>query len=270
MKLSRILTMCIVLSAGSTSFAQTFWYPSSTGTSTAGRVGIGPLLSSPNANLQIGSGTDQGSLNLGGYAFVGALRSSGDLFIGMNTNMLYTDANENNKSRVYLSNSYGFSGMQFGYSGEISFFNKNGSVTAGDQANTTANLRMKIRTDGNISVYNGLSIGGEYPGGCNCKLAVEGKIAAREVQVLATGWPDFVFEKNYHLPTLESVESFIIQNHHLPDVPEAKEAEANGVKLGEMNAILLKKVEELTLYLIESKKENEEFRKRIEALERSK
>jgi hypothetical protein len=78
--------------------------------------------------------------------------------------------------------------------------------------------------------------------------------------------PDYVFEKNYNLRPLAEVENYINQNKHLPEVPAAKEMEANGVNLGEMNMLLLKKVEELTLYVIELKKENEKQQLEIQKL----
>jgi hypothetical protein len=87
------------------------------------------------------------------------------------------------------------------------------------------------------------------------KLAVAGKAIAEEVVVkLQSNWPDYVFEKDYNLPTLAEVENYINQNKHLPEVPAAKEMEKNGVNLGEMNMLLLKKVEELTLYVLEQHK----------------
>jgi hypothetical protein len=106
---------------------------------------------------------------------------------------------------------------------------------------------------GNNAVLNagGLRIGTTTLG--SFKLAVEGKIGAREVQVTAANpWPDYVFEKDYKLPSLQDVKTYIDQNKHLPEVPSAKEIEKNGLQLGEMNAILLKKVEELTLHLIQT------------------
>ena len=63
-----------------------------------------------------------------------------------------------------------------------------------------------------------------------------------------------MFEKDYKLLPLNEVEQFITQNQHLPNVPTAAEVEANGVNLGEMNAILIQKVEELTLYIIQLEK----------------
>ena len=86
---------------------------------------------------------------------------------------------------------------------------------------------------------------------------IDGLLCAKEVRVQRTGnqcWPDFVFAKDYKLLPLAEVEQFIAENQHLPNVPSAAEVEANGIDLGEMNAILLQKVEELTLYIIQMEK----------------
>jgi cytoskeletal protein CcmA (bactofilin family) len=84
---------------------------------------------------------------------------------------------------------------------------------------------------------------------------IGGTIFAKEVQVaLEPDWPDFVFSKDYNLPSLSEVEQFIAKNQHLPNVPSAAAVEANGINLGEMNAILLQKIEELTLYIIQMEK----------------
>ncbi|MEP1490167.1 MAG: fibronectin type III domain-containing protein [Algibacter sp.] len=91
------------------------------------------------------------------------------------------------------------------------------------------------------------------------QLAVAGKIISEEVKVqlrdAITGlWPDYVFTKNYKLPTLKEVEGYIKENGHLEDVPSAKDVKENGLLLGEMNAKLLKKIEELTLYILQQQK----------------
>jgi hypothetical protein len=97
-------------------------------------------------------------------------------------------------------------------------------------------------------------------------LAVNGKIGAKDVQVetASTTWPDYVFAKDYQLPSLTEVEKYIQENKHLENVPSAKEIEKNGHSLGEMDKILLKKVEELTLYVIQQQKEIEELKKKLE------
>jgi hypothetical protein len=89
-------------------------------------------------------------------------------------------------------------------------------------------------------------------------LTVKGIIHSQEVRVdLTVPGPDYVFEKNYSLPALKEVKDYIDQHKHLPEVPSAIQMEKNGVQLGEMNMLLLKKVEELTLYVIEQNKKIE-------------
>jgi hypothetical protein len=80
--------------------------------------------------------------------------------------------------------------------------------------------------------------------------------------------PDYVFEKDYNLLPLSELETYINQNKHLPEVPSAKEMDANGLNLKEMNLILLKKVEELTLHLIEQNKVIAGQNERIKVLEK--
>jgi hypothetical protein len=90
------------------------------------------------------------------------------------------------------------------------------------------------------------------------KLVVDGIICAKEIRVSESGtpcWGDYVFDKDYKLKSIDEVEKFINENKHLPDIPSAVEVEANGIELGVMQAKLLKKIEELTLYVIELKKE---------------
>ena len=91
------------------------------------------------------------------------------------------------------------------------------------------------------------------------KLTVKGSIHAEEVKVdLSVPGPDYVFESDYDLKSLEEIEAYIKAEKHLPEIPSAKEMEANGVQLGEMNMLLLKKIEELTLHTIaQEKKINE-------------
>ncbi len=89
----------------------------------------------------------------------------------------------------------------------------------------------------------------------DARLFVEGKVVAKEIFVTIDNWADFVFDENYELPTIEYLENFIKENGHLPDIPKEEEIIKNGVNLGEMQAKLLQKIEELTLYIIQLKKE---------------
>ena len=98
------------------------------------------------------------------------------------------------------------------------------------------------------------------------RLAVEGSIGAREIKVEATGWSDFVFEKEYKLPTLTQVENHIKEKGHLKDIPSAAEVKKDGFFLGEMDAKLLQKIEELTLYTIEQEKELKKQKEEIDQL----
>ncbi|NER11543.1 fibronectin type III domain-containing protein [Muriicola jejuensis] len=95
------------------------------------------------------------------------------------------------------------------------------------------------------------------------RLAVAGGIIAEEIQVqLQSNWPDFVFDKEYELPTLDQVRAHIDKKGYLPNMPSAQEVEQNGINLGEMNARLLQKIEELTLYILEQDRKIQYLEKR--------
>ncbi|WP_343540025.1 hypothetical protein [Sphingobacterium thalpophilum] len=98
------------------------------------------------------------------------------------------------------------------------------------------------------------------------RLSVNGKIRAHEIKVETANWPDYVFRDNYELKSLDSLRTFITQNGHLPEVPSAKTVESEGVDLGEMNKLLLKKIEELTLYLLQKDKEIVEIKQQLKQL----
>jgi len=95
-------------------------------------------------------------------------------------------------------------------------------------------------------------------------LSVNGKISATEIRVNGLGTPDYVFEEGYKIGSLEEVEKYIKVNKHLPEVPSAKEFERDGMAVGEMNKLLLKKIEELTLHVIEQNKQLIEQNKKID------
>ncbi|MBN9300142.1 MAG: hypothetical protein J0I41_24300 [Filimonas sp.] len=133
-------------------------------------------------------------------------------------------------------------------------------------ANTRFSIRhmsddlFAIQTNGNVG------IGTVNP---TQKLAVNGTVLAKKVKVsqAASDWPDYVFDSSYQLPALDSVSSFIQVNKHLPDMPSAAAVEKDGHDVGEVQKQLLKKVEELTLYVIAMNKENATLKKNNESLQ---
>ncbi len=101
----------------------------------------------------------------------------------------------------------------------------------------------------------------------NYHLAVNGNIIAEEVNIqIEEEWPDYVFEETYHLHSLKETEKYIERNKHLPNVPSAKDVDQNGIDLGTMNAVLLRKIEELTLHLIDQNKKIEELSAQVSDL----
>lgn len=145
---------------------------------------------------------------------------------------------------------YGEWGIEYNtLKGGLNFWKPAGGTTG--LAGT--NYHLFIANNGNVSIGTDNSFG--------YKLAVKGNMIAEQVVVKLYGtWPDFVFNKDHSMMNLYEVENFISKNSHLPNVPSAKEVEEKGIDLGEMNKILLQKIEELTLYMIEQQKQIDELK----------
>jgi hypothetical protein len=123
---------------------------------------------------------------------------------------------------------------------------------------TTGNSPIAIYTNSAnrmyISALGNVGIGTDNP---TYKLSVNGNIRTKEVLVESANWPDYVFDKKYVLAPLHEVEKYINENKHLPNIPSAEEIQNNGLKVGEVQNKMMQKIEELTLYVIELKKEIE-------------
>ena len=120
--------------------------------------------------------------------------------------------------------------------------------------------KMRLDQFGNLTI--GTTTSTAY------RLTVEGTAAARRVKVTQQpNWADFVFQQDYQLPSLQEVENYINVNKHLSGIPSAEEVQKEGIDLGEMNKLLLQKIEELTLYLIKQEKQQQKMQEQINALQ---
>lgn len=120
-----------------------------------------------------------------------------------------------------------------------------------------------IANDGTLITLGNVGIGTTTP---KAKLSVNGNILATEIKIKTNiEVPDYVFDPSYQLPKLSTIEEYVKTHRHLPEIPSAAEIQKEGVDLTQMNLSLLKKVEELTLHLIEKEKEIEKLKTNQEA-----
>ena len=239
-------------------------YVSKMSLSNNGSLGIG--VPNPNSKIDILSEAITGQENLiqlkvsdasGDYLKIKNATNSTSQFIPS----IYGFHNSDNRQALYITGAIDISndvGSQ-----PITVFDSriSGGVVATRPLfawDSYGNRKMILNSNGSLGI--GTVTTGSH------KLAVEGSIGAREIKVEASGWSDFVFENNYKLRTLEEVEQHINENGHLPEIPSEAEVTENGINLGEMNAKLLQKIEELTLYLIEQNKQNQIQQAEIEVL----
>ncbi|MEQ9404080.1 MAG: tail fiber protein [Cyclobacteriaceae bacterium] len=262
----------------------------------SGKTGIG--VSNPDMKLSVYS-SDQyiarfhhsGSLTISGFrsgrfgSYVDMINTTGGFGIGAGSSStgLPLSTQSVNDVDFFIKNSDGFVGigtttpdMNLTVQGNVNVGGTgNGMVKArhvNGKSHTSAgygDLYLQYHTSHPVRIGTNtnpasLFVKGNVGIGTNTadeKLTVKGKIHAEEVRVdLSVPGPDYVFADNYELTTLEELEKFIQSNKHLPEVPTAKEMEANGVELGEMNMLLLKKIEELTLHIIRMDKELQELK----------
>ena len=188
-------------------------------------------------NVGIGTTNAASKLSVSNGSSSGSHHSFSDLTVEDDDNTMINLLSPSNKVGYY-----GFSDSDDTYVGGMHYEHSFDSMIF--RVNNHAH-DMVILNNGNVG------IGTLAP---DAELAVNGNIHAKEVKIDLIGWPDYVFKSNYSLPTLEEVEKHIKEKGHLINIPSAKEVEENGVQLGEMNKLLLEKIEELTLYAIEQQK----------------
>ena len=203
--------------------------------------------------LDIGEGSDT-FLTVRSDADSGGTTSPGNVGIGTTTpNMPLVIKGDGS------ANAVGFNDAANVQRGSIFVSSATLGLNASTKLYLTANgLGITVDTSGNVGI--GTTDPGAY------KLAVKGKIHAEEV-VVDTGWADFVFKKDYDLMPLEKVARHIEEKGHLPGIPTEREVKENGVSIGQIQSKLLQKIEEMTLYVIDLKKENEQLKERISLLE---
>jgi hypothetical protein len=215
-----------------------------------GNIGMGTT--SPNQKLEVA-----GNAAIAQYGYAPSDNAGASMLEIIGSDLSANSATLN-LQHAYAGRKYPF-GMAAttvsNYNAALTFFTSTytGSVTTTE--------RMRIDNDGRVG------IGTISP---TEKLSVNGNIIAKKIKITQSGWSDYVFDDNYKLTTLSSLEAYIRKNKHLPEVPSAKEVEDNGINVGDTQALLLKKIEELTLYLIEQDKkinrvidENEKLKKII-------
>ena len=187
----------------------------------------------PDGTLKMGNGSSHAMMHIGSYAM--SPYSGGTAYLGFN--VLRSGSNW-----VLQSNGLDNGGAVIwcDITGNLYFASiGSSSRPAFAQTLTTANMRSRV----------------------NLKLCSDGLLQVKEVKVTLTGWPDYVFGEDYKLMSLGETEQYIKENGHLPGVPSAHEVEEEGLSLGEMNARLMQKVEELTLHVIELQKQIDEMKK---------
>ena len=164
--------------------------------------------------------------------------------------------NTNPQKTLHVTGTSRFT-MSYNSSLEICAWNLTGGEDICFNAfNSDVSAHVPITFAGSLFYFHSGDVGIGVSDTEGYKLAVAGSMIAEEVVVkLQSSWPDYVFKPDYELMPLNKVEQFIQTNNHLPGIPSAKQVETEGVNLAEMNAKLLQKVEELTLYIINQQKE---------------
>lgn len=227
--------------------------------------------------INYGSGRDVG-ICTGGSGVVSTGKNMEVGYPTRNTNValnVRTDGSTANAFQVVNSSNIQVFNIANDGSALITTSNTSGSPLTIKNSNLTASPNswnatvFEVKNDGKTYIGDKRVTTGSHT---DALLTVEGKVVCQEVRVftnaIAAYWADYVFKDGYTLMPLNQVEQFYKKNKHLPDVPSTEQVLANGNNLLETDALLLKKIEELTIYIVEQNKEMELLKKEVEKLKR--
>lgn len=229
-----------------------------------GRVSIGYNGESPSAKLHIvANGTPNSGIPEDADIMLQPLQSEGNASILFRNSSTYISARNDSKLRLVSNNApMIFSSEKYCFGSESTFLSSDSELTftmsspkrlalTGMDVMVNSSNDIELNADRLIALGNKVSINtNEIMDGF--ALAVNGGIISTEVYVMTVDhWHDYVLGKDYNLMSLSDLKKYVIDNNHLPDVPSEEEVISKGYDMAEMQGILLKKIEELTLYILQ-------------------
>jgi hypothetical protein len=213
--------------------------------------------------------SDPASATTRGINYQPQQTAGGEIPAGSSMGSAITTANE---GFAIVPCAYGYAGVKLGAYAYANEGFRGSWKSMWETANTSAgnpNLLL-VKTAGNVGIGTGavaprakLDVKGKVIIGTTAQtgthsdamLTVDGKIVAKSCYITISNWADYVFEKDYRLPNLYEIEKYYLANKHLPEIPSEKEVIDNGIDVAEMNKLLLKKIEEMTILMVNQQKQ---------------